>query len=539
MKQGILWLIGIMLVTGCATVMAPKGGPRDEEPPKIVKEKSTENFQTNYKPELIELTFDEWVKLEDVRNQVVISPPLGTQDYEVKLRGKTVRVQFDEELEWRENATYTINFGEGVKDLNEGNPAEDLRFVFATGAILDSLKIEAKIQDAVTNEPVEDALVMLYENRADSVVRTERPYYFGKTNEEGVAIIENIRADTFKMAVLAGSISDYLFNQPEQEQVGFSDSMIVVTATPMDTIRLPVFKEKTQLKLNDSEVKTYGVVKLLFNHDPTYDLDTFFTDTDLNFIREQDKDTLKLWYTNPPEGEWNVYIRPDTSRTDTITVKPFQEVKVDSLRYIKGRFKLNNFNLTKAVQLRFNQPIVNWDTSLMQFTEDTLFTNINPEIAIDTFNPKILTINYKWKEGLPYQFTILPGAMTSVLEQTHDTISLKLKAGLLKQFGNINLTVSNLDSTAQYIIQITDKDKIIQSMIAKGVNTYAEQLKAVEPGQYDLKVITDLNRNGRWDTGNYDLKLQPEPIYIKKMEQLRANWDLEVIVEKGGRVRDE
>jgi len=102
----------------------------------------------------------------------------------------------------RENATYTINFGEAVQDLTEGNAVPDMRFVFSTGDQIDSLELSGTVMDALTRAPAKDVYVMLYENTADTVVRTERPFYFGKTNDQGTYKIQNLRAGTFKIFAL-------------------------------------------------------------------------------------------------------------------------------------------------------------------------------------------------------------------------------------------------------------------------------------------------------------------------------------------------
>lgn len=525
-------LIGVglaMMLTACATVIAPQGGVRDEIPPKVIQEKSTPNLQTNFKPKLIELTFNEWVQLNDWRNQVVISPPLSRQDFELKLKGKTVQVRFDEEVALRDSATYTINFGEAIQDLNEKNPAENLRFVFATGDILDSLSIRAKVLDAETNEPIEKALVMLYENQADSVVRTERPFYFGRTDQDGVAVIENIRADSFKLAVLVDSGNDYLFKQPGQEQFGFLNSAVTVSEEALDTIRISAFNEEIPLKLNDSDTKTFGLAKLIFNRDP-YDLDTLFSNADLGFIEEQDKDTLKLWYTNPPDSSyWKILVQTDTSRLDTVDVKPFESTEVDSLKMVGA--KLKSFNPAQPISIQFNQPIASWDTSLIRFYVDTLKILMEPIIELDSLNPRKLWIQQKWKEGFVYELNFDPGAVFSIFNQSHDSIQLALEADLLKQYGNIKLQVSGLDSTNQYILQLRADKKIERSLLINDQQVFQTELKSLKTGNYTLSLITDFNRDERWTTGNYDLKLQPEPIFLKKLEQLRANWDLEVEVQ--------
>ncbi len=154
-------------------------------------------FQHAFSQRRIELVFDEWVTLSDVGTQVVVSPTLLKRP-EVKLKGKKVVVELPEEDTLRPNTTYTINFGTAVKDLHEGNPAENLRFVFSTGDYLDSLTVNGSVVDAFTGDPVEKVSVMLYENLGDSVPRKERPYYFARTNKTGQFSIQNVRPGRFK-----------------------------------------------------------------------------------------------------------------------------------------------------------------------------------------------------------------------------------------------------------------------------------------------------------------------------------------------------
>ena len=121
-------LLAILLLARCANIVPPVGGPKDETPPQVVEEKSTPNKQTNFQKQRIELTFDEFVVLEDVFNQVVVSPPLQYRPT-LSLKGKTLRIDFDSRDTLLENVTYTINFGEAIKDLTEKNQADNLRFV--------------------------------------------------------------------------------------------------------------------------------------------------------------------------------------------------------------------------------------------------------------------------------------------------------------------------------------------------------------------------------------------------------------------------
>ena len=124
---------------------------------------------------------------------------------------KKLRFEFAEEEVLKEDATYSINFGDAVKDLTEGNPVPNFKFVFSTGDFIDSLKMEGTIVDALTGKPVEDVLYMLYKNLADSVVQTEKPFYFGKSDKTGTFTIENIKAGQYKAFALEDQDVNYLY----------------------------------------------------------------------------------------------------------------------------------------------------------------------------------------------------------------------------------------------------------------------------------------------------------------------------------------
>ena len=138
---------------------------------------------------------------------------------------KTVVIDLEEE-KLRDNTTYTINFGEAIQDLTEGNAPKDFRFIFATGPYIDSLSVQGTVRDAFTNELKEDVFVILYDNLEDSVVNKERPYYFAKTDKTGKFRIPNVKQDTFKIFALIDNNFNYLFDA-ENEQIGFLNQNII------------------------------------------------------------------------------------------------------------------------------------------------------------------------------------------------------------------------------------------------------------------------------------------------------------------------
>ncbi|MCB0569895.1 MAG: Ig-like domain-containing protein [Phaeodactylibacter sp.] len=526
-----------LALTFCANPLPPEGGLKDIEPPKMVAEESTPNLQTNFEKQTIELTFDEWVEVQDVFNQVVVSPPLEYK-YEITLKRKTVRFDFDEREQLRPEATYTINFGEAVRDLNERNPAQGLRFVFSTGDYIDSLSVQGTIVDAQTAKPVEGALFMLYDNLSDTAVRTQRPFYFARTGKDGRFRIDNVKAGLFKGFALKDANLNYRFDQA-LEPIGFPDSLLAVSDTLQPTVQIKLFTEEQPLRLQESDDSKYGLVRLAFSKAPEA-LELSYQDVGQQIVYELRPDTTKVWYDMPEEKGWKLYMAQDTAFHDTLQVRARNRsnfLESARLNFRPRGPQVIGFNPSKPVEYAFNHPIASYDTSLIRFYEDTLLTLIQPEISLDTNGQRRIAFAFNWKEGLPYQMELMPGAFTDVFGLQTDTIIQKYKADLRKNFGNLMLTVDSLSADTSYVVELLGKgDEVLESFQVQGVKTYKRDFNALPPGNYAVRIITDWNGNGRWDSGNYGRRLQPEPISQKPLDQqLRAGWDLEstVVLQRG------
>ncbi len=535
MYRYALVVLAVFFLTRCANIVPPVGGPRDETPPQVIWDKSTPNKQTNFQKQRIELTFDEFIVLEDVFNQVVVSPPLQYRPT-LSLKGKTLRVDFDSRDTLRENATYTINFGNAVKDLTEKNPAENLRFVFSTGALLDSLTVRGRLVDAQKGESVKDALFMLYDNVADSVVRTQRPFYFAKTDTSGRFLIENVRAGTFKGFALKDENLNYKFDQAN-ELIGFPDSLIEVTDSIVP-IQIRMFTENRVARLLDSETNTYGLVKLIFNQPPPQDLDADFENVSQRTLIEYNADTAYIWYDLETPVEWDLYVGQDTLWRDTVTVPALDrgayllavqlaqvEQRVDAAAAIR-------LNPDRTVQMKFNFPLLSYDTSKLHWYEDTLRREIRPDMRIDTLSPRTLVFNYPWREDMRYQIELLPGAVQDLYGLiNNDTILLNYRVEPRKSFANLQLTIDSLDAEENYVVQLLYQGSTVaEAFQVSGLTTAVRQFKTLPAGEYSVQIITDKNNNGRWDPGNYDEKRQAEPIMQRKIEALRPNWEVEAKV---------
>ncbi len=575
----LLFAFGCLLVS-CANPIPPEGGPRDQTPPKLDTLSSTRNFQTRFEKQTIVLAFNEWVELKDAFNQVVISPPLEHRP-EIVRKKKTIQVKFDEREVLRDSATYVINFGEAIRDLTEGNVAP-IVFVFSTGDFIDSLSVEGKVIDAYTAKPVENVLFMLYENLADSVVRKDRPFYFAKTNKEGAFKVSNVKSGKFKAFALLDQNLNYRFDS-DAEKIAFLDSALTVSGKPeplpdslgldslaLDSVavdsvlqdstlrdtaqvaadslvspvpKLPqvltlkLFEEEKALFLRSKDVNTYGQVKLTFNRQP-YDARVTFDSIGQTVFLETEKDTIRLWYDAETDEPWTVYVQRDTV-IDTVAVKTGLKENFLSTALLTAAPKPGGPPAKQTpgtpFSIAFNHPLAGFDPANIKLLEDTTGTEVKPNLQIDTVEKRKLLIDFPWKDGKSYEVRLLQGAVTDLFGLTNaDSISRNFIAGAAKDFGTLTLKVINLRPDTAYVIRLLDKgDAPLRTYPVSNSDNFQTTLSFFPPGTYTLEVIEDLDRNGRWTTGNYDLHRQPERVKRKTLEELRANWELESEIDAG------
>lgn len=514
----------------CANPTAPTGGPRDEQAPRIDSARSTPNFQTNFTQQFFDLTFDEWVVLEKVREQVVVSPPL---DFELSLKRKTVRFAVKEGDSLRANTTYTVNFGEAIQDLTEGNPAENLRFVFSTGDVLDSLSISGQLYDVVTREAIEEAYFMLYDNLSDTVVNTQRPYYFGRTDAFGRFTIENLKAGTFKgFALKAGAVSGYLYTNAG-EQIGFPDTLLRISPDEQLELELALFVEEKPLRFFNAITNQYGLSKLLFNQPPPDELEVILPDSlDFSYFNTStSRDTLLIWYDLPAAANWSLILRRDTSFLDTTNIPALdKEAFLTNSRLVrKGRSGGGTRALAPgaAIRLEWNHPLESLDTSRIRLYKDSLRLPIQ-RAAVDSLAFREMQLTAALQQDSTYRLLLLPDA---VIDQyglsNQDTVELNYRIGNLEDFGNIAINLTELDSTLHYLGELRQGDQLLDTFYIVQQSDFRYEKRTLSPNKYTIRLIEDRNQNRKWDTGDYLLRRQAEPIYTRALEQLRANWDLE------------
>lgn len=518
-------IISLAIALGaCAVQKSPLGGPKDENPPMIDSLKSTINYQTFFEQEEIVLKFDEFVQLKNVFEQVVYSPPLKVKP-ELTQRGKKIELKFSEEDTLRANTTYTINFGDAIQDFNESNILSNYRFVFSTGAIIDSLEIFGNVMDDQTRKPAEEVLVLLYDNLEDSIVYKEQPYYFAKTDKSGNFEIQNLRSDTFKVIVLNDGNLNLKYD--EGEAIGFLDSFIYIIDSLPGKLQLNIFEPVLDLVLVDSESYPFKIA-LEFNRPPN-NLTIRSTSDSLWWEEEILLDSMLLWHDNTVVSD-SLIIMADGIVLDTLLYnmkKP--KTSIDNITFKKKNTTRSKLLKTgETFTLEFPYPIVNIDSSKIEFEDSLNITGF--ELKVDTSNARKLQLNYDYRYGDTLNLQLLPSALSFINGAINDTISELILPDNPEKLGTLNISIDSLNQDEQYVFQLLDGDKVVKEEIISNKLLANYTYRNMDPKQYIVKLILDENRNGKWDPGNYMLKTQSELWKVFNIEKLRENWELEANV---------
>lgn len=521
--QLVILLVGLLLglLSGCANPIPPKGGPKDETPPQIDSTKSFPNFQTNFEKQRIEITFDEWIKLDNAITQVVISPPLEKRET-ITLKGKSILIEFDEEELLKENVTYTINFGEAIKDITESNPLSNYRYVFATGSYIDSLELRGQVTDAYTEEVLDGVTVILYENLEDSVIYNEKPFYFTKTDKAGNFHLENLKSGTFKAIAILDGDQNKKYSGP-QEKIGFISGPVTIPDTSLAIVSFKLFEPKPPLKLQSHSANAH-FFKLVFNGAPDRVAISTNQNQDFTWTRQQTNDTILGWYQNAT-------FPLEMVLTDSLLIQDTLKINQDTawqsalvMRY-SGKKRYTDLFFKDSIMSRFNQPIMTIDTTRI-LLEDSTGQLVDFGIRLLEQNKLILT--HPFKQQAVYTLKYLPGSVSGIVSELLDTIIIPISTLDIESFGSVIVSLDNLDSTQTYLTRLMAKDQILfEKTLSNTVNSNYK-IEGLRPGGYVLQVIEDQNGNGRWDTGNYLKGLFPERIVNNKIENLRANWEMNV-----------
>ncbi|WP_296384544.1 Ig-like domain-containing protein [Winogradskyella sp.] len=510
-------------IVNCANRGTPSGGEKDVAPP-VIRKSIPENFSTNFKGNEIKIYFDEYVKIKDVRKQLIISPPMDTPPTVTPLGGASEYITIKISDTLKDNTTYAFNFGESIVDNNEENPYPYYRYVFSTGATIDSLSVKGYVIDALNEEPDTFISVMLYEadsTYSDSIVYKDKPRYITNTLDSLTSFsIDNIKEGQYKLIALKDKNSNYLFNQ-KADKIGFKEGFISV---PTDSsFKVTLFKEDINFKA--IKPKQGGETRIIFPYEGDYEsmrikvLGETPEGYQTRIIKDADKDTLHYWYKPKFEIDTTFFIVTNKDYVDTLK-HHFRKIKADSLQL--KIVSPGTLTSEEEFILEGNVPLTAIDKSKIKLMDrDSVDTDF--EVKYDSIFNRY-TFPVKKKEGQKYFFKMLPGTFTDFYESINkDTLDYTFRTKKNSEYGNIRVNLRN--AKFPMIIQLVDsRGEVLYER-------YTTESPVVDftnllPKQYALRAIFDANGNGKFDTGNYLFGIQPERVsYSPPIEEVRQSFD--------------
>ena len=251
---------------------------------------------------------------------------------------------------------------------------------------------------------------------------------------------------------------------------------------------------------------------------------------------------MLVWYDRTAPGDWQLYVNRDTvqvkerSREDYLAkhnLRLEEDATAGSKKLQQTAPAIQTIQLhpEKPALFGFNYPVAASDTSKWILSSDSLRV-LNFTLQTDSTAPRQCRLEYAWTPGKSYNLELLPGAVTDFWGSNNaDTIRRILSIPAEKQLGGLNLTVENIEAGKTYIIQLLDGARVAETRIF----TAEDKLKKLTftkltVATYTARLIEDSNGNGIWDTGDYWKHRQPEPILSKKLDALRANWEVEALI---------
>ena len=252
------------VIISCARMGSPDGGWYDDDPPQVLGA-SPADQATNVKQKKITIYFDEYIKLEDATNKVIVSPP-QLEMPDIKTAGKKIVVELKDTL--KENTTYTIDFSDAISDNNEGNPMGNYTYSFSTGEQIDTFEVSGYVLDASNLEPVKGISVGLYDDLADSAFKTKPLMRVSRTDGSGHFVVKGVAPGTYRVYALQENDGDFRFTQ-KSEMIAFSHDTFEPSSKPdtrTDTVWRDSLHIDALLKVPYTHFLPDDITLLAFTH---------------------------------------------------------------------------------------------------------------------------------------------------------------------------------------------------------------------------------------------------------------------------------
>jgi uncharacterized protein (DUF2141 family) len=515
--QNTAVVLCVLVIVGCAQVRGLNGGAKDVTPPKLLSQ-SIDSFATNVATNTLVLNFDEFVQA-GAANEVIISPALKQPP--TLICNKRMAM-----LSWRDtlkaNTTYTIEFGNAVSDITEGNKVS-LNFVFSTGSTLDSASISGVVYDAQKGFVPEKSTVVLY---SDSLLGTLA--YAEKVDEKGAFTFNYLPKANFHIAAFSDLNENRIWDENEvgdfMEQPISTELMYPLNLrfSPKKVDKITEEMFKTDSVGSGFIVGAYGMIEKI-------KLSATTVSVPFRYGSLNNGDTL-FFALGGREGLTLI------NNFEGVTYS-FNEQPADTLSVFVGKSpKLKKFKFSGVIQQDPKSLILVKAPAYAMLKRSTCEFTIHGMQASGTLVETDSPLHYAVQiDANASDLTgkgsirILPGAWETAYGTTNDTLQLNFEFASAEKLGNLELSIPLLeDKSFKKFVELRNE----KGMVVRKVD-YSETLvfSGVQPGKYTVRLVHDVNRNGQWDIADLQQKIRCEPVSVfSKPIEVRANWSVKVIL---------
>jgi len=528
-KSVFIFSVIVAFLVGCANQRALQGGDKDGTPPKLIGV-FPPSLSTNFSSRTIEFQFDEYIQLNNIYDELIISPPLQTKPI-IKVKSRSVIVELKEEL--KPNTTYTFNFGDGVVDLNESNKAQDLIYVISTGSALDSLAVVGNVSFPFTNEKAAGVKVLLFEDTVDLLAaKTPPPAFFGKANGNGEFAIQYLPARNFQMIALEDLNGNYAVDSDERISLIEKNVAPSIADSTIKGYEIGMTPQRDkEIRFFDYDVDSTGIFTIPWSHSFSYTSAESFrilNENNLDWFStiNLEKDTLRYVFKGSALDK-RVFIEyTHNSEVDTVQVPFFKEAFPEKVKFSHGV----SSKIVPAEEIGFYLPYLvdSVNASRTELFEDSISLG---EIYLDMSSP----LHYAWLNNLgwgkKFELRLYPGLFTDDYSHTNDTLKIKFSTYKKEDLGIINLSVAENMRDPLGRIQMIDKKGKVYKEFASPANGVL-LIKDIIPAEYNLRYYIDFNNNGGWDAIDWPLQGRFEEVYYQTAKiNVRANWEIKTSLE--------
>lgn len=515
-------LILIFISISCAKRGTPDGGPIDEAPPEVIKT-VPENNSVFFNDKRIRIFFNEYIKLEDLNSQLVVSPPIEKNKYSIFPQGGASKyIDIDINETFTDSTTYVFNFGQSIKDNNEENELPFYKYAFSTGSYIDSLEIDGMINDSYSSKTEELITAMLYpfnNQFDDSIVFKNKPTYVASTLDSTYFKFTNLKSGKYHLVAIKDYNNNFLFD-PLLDKIAFYDEIVEL---PGDyEIGLKIFKEEPSFFIFKPFQNFYNRVSFGFRGNKEnlkIKIENKNAKESTAITYEKDKDTLNFWFK---EFEYDTIRMRITNKDYEEEYKlsfPKKKLDIDSLQIETENN--NSIDLGSKFVLNSNIPLNSVNNNFIKIiNKDSVEVSFSTNIE----NNNRIVFDFEVLPNDNYLINLFPNSIIDFYENTIDTLQYNLSTKKTSDYGTLIMNILSLKEYPIIVELLDSNEKIVK------IKYLTDELddcifENINPGDYSIRLIHDKNKNMKWDSGNYLKKINAErTIHSLEKIKIRANW---------------